>query len=352
MITIDGRRIGRGEPAYVIAEVSANHHHDFAQAEALVRAAKRAGADAVKLQTYTADTMTIDSHAAPFQLGAGNTWAGRSLYDLYEEAHTPWEWHAPLQQVAREEGLAFFSTPFDETAVDFLESLAVPAYKIASFELVDTPLLERVGGTGKPVILSTGLATQEEISEAVRTLRDAGCREMVLLRCASAYPAQPADTHLAAMITLADLFRADVGLSDHTMDHAVAVAAVALGASVIEKHFILDRALGGPDAAFSLQPDELAELVRQVRVAEAAIGHSAAIPGATTAERSNLVFRRSLFVVADMKAGDAFTPANVRALRPGHGLPPKHLRELMGRRASRPIARGTPLAWDLVAESD
>ena len=350
MITIDGRGIGRGQPVYVIAEVSANHHHDLAQAERLVREAKRAGADAVKLQTYTADTMTIDSDAPPFQLAAGNTWAGRTLYDLYEEAHTPWEWHGPLQRVAAEEGLAFFSTPFDETAVDFLESLQVPAYKIASFELVDTPLLDRVGRTGKPVILSTGLASQGEIAEAVSTLRSAGCRELVLLRCASAYPAQPADTHLAAMRTLADLFDVEVGLSDHTMDPAVAIAAVALGASVIEKHFILDRALGGPDATFSLEPGELADLVRQLRVAEAAIGADPGIPGATTAERSNLVFRRSLFVVADMAAGEPFTPANVRALRPGHGLPPKHLRELMGRRAATRIARGTPLSWDLIAK--
>lgn len=348
MITIDGRPIGRGHPAYVIAEVSANHHHDFAQAEALVRGAKHAGADAVKLQTYTADTMTLDLATPPFRLGAGNTWAGRSLYDLYQEAHTPWEWHAPLQQVAAEEGLAFFSTPFDETAVDFLESLHVPAYKIASFELVDTPLLERVGRTRKPVILSTGLASAQEIAEAVEALRGAGCRDLVLLRCASAYPARPADTHLAAMRTLAERFDVEVGLSDHTMDAAVAVAAVALGASVIEKHFILDRGLGGPDAAFSLEPDELADLVRQIRVAEAAVGHDAAIPGATAAEQSNLVFRRSLFVVANVEAGEAFTAGNIRALRPGHGLAPKHLREIVGRRAATRIARGTPLTWELV----
>ena len=349
MIMIDGRRIGRGQPAYVIAELSANHHHDYAQAERLVREAARAGADAIKLQTYTADTMTIDSAAETFQLGAGNTWAGRTLYDLYEEAHTPWEWHAPLQQVAAGLGVAFFSTPFDETAVDFLESLNVPAYKIASFELVDTPLLERVGRTGKPVILSTGLASQDEIAEAVKTLRGAGCRELVLLRCASAYPAQPADVHLAAMRTLADLFEVEVGLSDHSMDPAVAIAAVALGASVIEKHFILDRTLGGPDATFSLEPAELEDLVRQLRIAEAAVGHDAAIPGPTPAERSNLVFRRSLFVVADMMAGELFSAANVRALRPGSGLPPRHLRELIGRRAATAIKRGTPLSWDLIA---
>jgi N-acetylneuraminate synthase len=348
-ISIDGRRIGSGCPAYVIAEVSANHHQDYRQAEQLVREAKRAGADAIKLQTYTADTMTIDSDAEMFQVGAGSTWAGRNLYELYEEAHTPWEWHAPLQKVAAEEGLSLFSTPFDETAVDFLESLNVPAYKVASFEVVDIPLLERVGRTGKPVILSTGLASQPEIADAVNTLRAAGCRELVLLRCASAYPAQPADSHLAAMRTLADLFDVEVGLSDHSMDAAVAIAAVALGASVIEKHFILDRRRGGPDSSFSVEPAELADLVRQLRVAEAAIGNDPAIPGATPAERSNLAFRRSLFVVADIAAGEPFTATNIRALRPGHGLPPKHLRELLGRRAARAIKRGTPMSWDLVA---
>lgn len=349
MIAIAGREIGTGRPAYVVAEISANHHHDVTQASALIHAAKRAGADAVKLQTYTADTMTLDVDSDVFRLHAGNTWAGRTLYDLYDEAHTPWEWHAPLQQVAADAGIALFSTPFDETAVDFLESLGMPAYKIASFELVDTPLLERVARTGKPVILSTGLASPDEIGEAVSVLRAAGCAELVLLRCASAYPAQPADVHLAAMETLAREFGVDVGLSDHTMDPAVAVAAVALGAVVIEKHFILDRALGGPDAAFSLEPDELAELVRQVRVAEAAVGTDAAIPGATAAERSNLVFRRSLFAVADIAAGAPFTGDNVRALRPGFGLPPKHLREIIGRVAATDIRRGTPLAWSLIA---
>lgn len=350
MITIAGRAIGKGQSAYVIAEVSANHHHQYAQAEALVRAARRAGADAVKLQTYTPDTMTIDSQAETFQLGDGNAWAGRTLYDLYREAQTPWEWHAPLQRVAAEEGLAFFSTPFDETAVAFLESLNVPAYKIASFELVDLPLLECVGRTGKPVILSTGLASQPEIAEAVEVLRRSGCRDLVLLRCASAYPAQPADTHLAAMRTLADTFGVDIGLSDHTLEPAVAIAAVALGACVIEKHFILDRALGGPDAVFSLQPAELADLVRQLRIAEAAVGSDARIPGATAAERPNLVFRRSLFAVADIEAGESFSAANIRALRPGNGLPPKHFRTLVGRKAARRISRGTPLGWDLVAD--
>jgi N-acetylneuraminate synthase len=350
MITIAGRRIGRAHPAYIVAELSANHHQKIDEAIALVAAARRAGADAVKLQTYTAETMTVNSDRDGFRLDAGNTWAGRTLYDLYQEAHTPWDWHPRLQQAARDQGIALFSTPFDESSVDFLEGLAMPAYKIASFELVDTPLLERVAGTGKPVVLSTGLATRDEIGEAVDVLRRGGCRELVLLRCASAYPAAPADMHLAAMATLALEFGVDVGLSDHSADPAVAVAAVALGACVVEKHVTLDRSLGGPDAAFSLEPHELGELVRQIRTAEAAIGTDAAIPGATAAERGNLVFRRSLIAVEDIEAGAPFTADNVRVLRPGHGLAPKFLARVLGRPARRRIERGTPLSWELVGE--
>jgi N-acetylneuraminate synthase len=349
MIAIAGREIGRGRPAYIVAEISANHHQRIEEAIELVREARLAGADAVKLQTYTAATMTLDVDSEIFRVQSGSLWAGRHLHDLYEEAHTPWDWHAPLQQAAREAGIALFSTPFDETAVEFLESLNVPAYKIASFELVHAPLLERVARTGKPVILSTGMATADEIGEAVETLRANGCRELVLLRCASAYPAAPCDVHLAAMRRLRDDFNVDVGLSDHTMEPAVAVAAVALGASVLEKHFTLDRAKGGPDAPFSLQPAELATLIRQIRTAEEAIGTDERIPGPTEAEQRNLVFRRSLFAVSDIPKGAELTRENVRALRPGHGLAPKHLREVLGRRAARDIARGTPLAWDLVA---
>jgi N-acetylneuraminate synthase len=348
MIRIAGRAIGQGCPAYLVAEISANHHHAFDQAVALVREAGRAGVDAVKLQTYTAATMTLDTDAALFRIGESSPWAGRRLYELYQEAYTPWEWHAPLQQVAAEEGLALFSTPFDESAVDFLESLGMPAYKIASFELVDTPLLTRVARTGKPVILSTGMATEDEIREAVESLRAAGCRDLVLLRCASAYPAQPADFHLRAMQTLASEFGADVGLSDHSLDPVVAVAAVALGGSLVEKHLTLDRARGGPDAAFSLEPHELAGLVRQVRTAEQAIGTGTAIPGPTDAERGSLVFRRSLFVVEDIEEGELFTRQNVRSLRPGCGLAPKHVERVIGRRAAVRITRGTPLRWDLV----
>ena len=348
MIRIAGRPIGQGHPAYVVAELSANHHHDFDKAVSLVREARRAGADAVKLQTYTAETMTIRSDAPEFRIGADSTWAGRVLYDLYDEAHMPWEWHDRLQQVALREGIALFSTPFDESSVDFLEALAMPAYKIASFELVDTPLLEHVARTRKPVILSTGMASADEIAEAVGTLRRGGCQDIVLLRCASAYPAQAADVHLAAMRTLARDFGVEVGLSDHTMEPAVAVAAVALGACVVEKHFTLDRSLGGPDASFSLEPAELTDLVRQIRVAEAAIGASADIPGVTRAEASNLAFRRSLYAVVDIAAGELFTRANVRALRPAHGLAPKHFADVLGKRAAAAIRRGTPLAWELV----
>jgi N-acetylneuraminate synthase len=349
MIQIAGRAIGRGQPVYLVAEMSANHHGDLERAKALVRAAARAGADAVKLQTSTPDTMTIDSDAPLFKLGADSTWGGRTLYELYQEAYTPWEWHAPLQAVAADEGIELFSTPFDETAVAFLESLGMPAYKIASFELVDTPLLTRVAKTGKPVIISTGMASMEEIREAVSTLRGAGCTELVVLRCASAYPADPADVHLALMRRLASDLDVETGLSDHCMDPVVSVAATAMGAVLIEKHFILDRNAGGPDSSFSLEPSEFAELVRQVRMAERAVGSADAVPGPSASERGNAALRRSLFVVADIEPGAAFTSENVRAIRPGAGLPPKHLGSVLGRRAAKAIKRGTPLAWDLIA---
>ena len=349
MIAIGGRTIGRGQPTYLVAELSANHHGDLDRAVALVRAAKRAGADAVKLQTYTADTMTLDLDVPLFRLGEDSTWAGRRLYELYEEAHTPWAWHAPLQEVAAEEGIALFSTPFDESAVDFLESLDMPAYKIASFELVDSPLLARVARTGKPVIVSTGMASMDEIVEAVATLRESGCARPILLRCASAYPADPSDVHLALMRRLASELDVETGLSDHSMDPAVAVAAAAMGAVLIEKHFILDRGEGGPDAGFSLEPSEFAELVRQVRLAERAVGREDAVPGASASERVNATLRRSLFVVQDVAPGAPFTSTNVRAIRPGAGLPPKHLDDVIGRRAAKAIPRGTPLQWDLIA---
>lgn len=341
-ITIQGRQIGSGEPAYIIAEMSANHGQDFEQAVAILRAAKEAGADAVKLQTYTADTLTIDSDAPPFQI-RGGPWGGRTLHDLYQEAYTPWDWQPRLQHLASELGLALFSTPFDDSAVAFLEAMAVPAYKIASFELIDTALLRRVARTGKPVILSTGMATLTEIDEAVRTLRGAGVRELVLLKCTSGYPADPAEMNLRTLPHLAAAFGVPVGLSDHTLGIAVPVAAVALGATVIEKHLALSRATPGPDSAFSLEPDEFRMMVQAVRTAERALG--TVHYGVSEHEGRNRKFRRSLFVVRDVKAGEPFTAENVRSIRPGGGLAPKYLDEVLGRCASQDVHRGTPLAW-------
>jgi pseudaminic acid synthase len=349
VITIAGREIGRGHPAFIVAELSANHRQDLKTALALVREARRAGADAIKLQTYTPDTMTVDVDSPVFRIEAG-LWSGRTLYDLYAEAHMPWPWHADLKKAAEDEGLIWFSTPFDESAVEFLETLDTPAYKIASFEVVDLPLLEAVARTGKPVIVSTGMATQQEIAEAVDVVRRHGRGGIALLKCTSEYPAEPRDMHLAAIPALGDAFSIDVGLSDHTRGSTAAIAAVALGACIVEKHFTLDRAAGGPDAAFSAEPAEFAELVSSVREAEAAIGGSAVVaPAISERERPNLAFRRSIFVVADMREGEAFTPQTIRCIRPGDGLKPRFWREVIGRRASRPIARGTPLTWDLVA---
>jgi len=344
---IAAREIGPGAPTFVIAEVSANHNHSFDRAVAIIRAARQAGADAVKLQTYTPDSLTIDSDRPWFQVGSGTLWAGRTLYGLYSEAFTPWEWHADLFDVAREEGLICFSTPFDAGAVELLEGLGSPAHKVASFENVDLGLLQCVAATGKPVILSTGMATLGELEQAVSTLRAAGAREIALLKCTSAYPAAPASMNLRTIPHLRDTFGAVVGLSDHTMGSAAAVAAVALGASIVEKHFTLARADGGPDAAFSLEPDEFARMVQDIRVAEQALG---AISYERTAdEQKSLCFRRSLFVVRDVRAGERFTDANVRSIRPGYGLAPRFLPDVVGKQAAVDIGRGTPLSWALVA---
>lgn len=352
MITIAGRAIGRGHPAFIVAELSANHRNDVKTALALVREARRAGADAIKLQTYTPDTMTVDVDAPPFRIDAG-PWAGRTLYDLYTEAHTPWSWHEDVKQAAVDEGLIWFSTPFDASAVAFLESLDAPAYKIASFELVDLPLLEAVARTGKPVIVSTGMGAEDEIAEAVDTVRRYGNGGLALLKCTSAYPAEPRDMHLASIPALRERFDVDVGLSDHTRGPTVAIAAVALGACIVEKHLTLDRGAGGPDAEFSVEPSEFADLVARVREAEAAIGAGSAVaPSIADSERPNLAFRRSIFVVADMAEGEAFTVRTIRCVRPGDGLKPRFWNEVIGRRAAKPIARGTPLAWDLIADEN
>jgi pseudaminic acid synthase len=345
-IEVAGRTIGAGHPTFVVAEISANHNQQFDEAVALIRAAKVAGADGVKLQTYTPDTMTLDDDGPYFRLPDDSTWAGRRLYELYQEAYTPWEWHAELQRVAKDEGLVLFSTPFDASAVDFLASLDMPVYKVASFEVVDLPLLTRMAATGKPIIMSTGMATLAEVDEAVRTLRGGGTRDLALLKCTSAYPAPPEEMNLATIAHLSRAFGVPAGLSDHTLGSAVAVAAVALGACIVEKHFTMHRNSGGPDAGFSMEPTEFAAMVADIRLAERAVGQvSYAV---TEHERTNASLRRSLFVVADVKAGERLDDRSVRSIRPGHGLSPRHLPDVLGRVASRDIRRGTPLTWDML----
>lgn len=344
-ISIAGRPIGPSHTPYVIAEISGNHNGRIERAFAIIDAAKAAGADAVKLQTYTPDTMTIDFDGPGFRI-KGGPWDGRTLYDLYGEAQTPWDWHKQLFDYARKVGVVCFSSPFDETAVDFLESLDAPAYKIASFEVVDIPLIRYVAARGKPVIISTGMSSYEELDEAVAAARDAGANGIVLLHCISAYPAPADEANLLRIRTLAERYRCSIGLSDHTMGTEVSTAAVALGAAVIEKHITLARADGGPDAGFSLEPDEFRALVSSVKTSFAALGK--AEYGRAKSETPNAIFRRSLYAVRDIGAGEELTKENVRSIRPGFGLAPKHLPEVIGRRAKKAIARGTPLAFDLI----
>lgn len=344
---IEDRVIGPGQPVYIVAELSANHHQDFDRAIRLIEAAKSAGADAIKLQTYTPDTITIRSDRKEFRIGGGTIWDGRSLHDLYAEAFTPWEWQPKLKAIANDAGLALFSSPFDESAVDFLEQMDVPAYKVASFELVDLPLIRKIARTGKPVIVSTGMATVEEIEEALAAARVAGAEELALLKCTSAYPSPAEEMNLRTIPELMHRFAVPAGVSDHTMGIAAPVAAVALGACVVEKHLTLSRADGGPDSAFSLEPHEFKAMVEAVRCAEKALG--AVQFGPTGPEQASRTFRRSLFVVADMKRGDRFTEHNVRSIRPGYGLHTRHLPEVLGRCASRNIEKGTPLDWALLS---
>lgn len=344
-ISIAGRRIGPDHPPYVICELSGNHNGELARALWMMETAKATGADAVKLQTYTADTITLDHDGDQFRI-KGGLWDGRRLYDLYQEASTPWEWHEALFAKGRELGITVFSTPFDKTAVDLLERLDAPAYKVASFEVVDLPLVEYIASKRKPMIISTGLANLGEIQEVIATARKGGADGLVVLHCISAYPAPMEDANLRTIPNLAETFGVISGLSDHTMGTAASVAAVALGGSVIEKHFTLARADGGPDSAFSLEPAEFTRLVEDCKAAWAALGGIRYdLKGS---EAGNIVYRRSLYVTRDVKAGETLTEANVRSIRPGYGLAPKHLPEVLGRRAARDLARGEPLAWPMV----
>jgi len=346
---IAGRRIGNSLPVYVIAEVSANHNRDYDQVVRILRAAKDAGADAVKLQTYTPDTITMASEREEFRVSGGTLWDGRTLHDLYAEAFMPWEWQPALKKLAEGLGMDCFSSAFDSTAVDFLEEMNVPAHKVASFELVDIPLIQKMARTGKPLIMSTGMATVEEIDEALQTARGAGATEIALLKCTSAYPAPPEEMNLRTIPETARRFNVPVGLSDHTMGIAVPVAAVALGACIVEKHLTLSRSIPGPDSAFSLEPHEFKAMVDALRIAEKAIGKVHF--GLSEKEEASRAFRRSLFVVADMKQGEVFTAQNVRSIRPGNGLHTRHLQDVLGRSAAQGIKRGTPLSWDFVVRS-
>jgi pseudaminic acid synthase len=338
--------VGRDARPVIVAELSGNHNGSLDRALSIVDAIAASGARALKLQTYTADTMTLDIGDGDFLISdQGSLWSGESLHALYKRAHTPWEWHEPLFRRARELGLVAFSTPFDATAVDFLESLGVPAYKIASFENTDLPLIRRVAVTGKPVIISTGMATMAEIDEAVRAAREAGCRDLILLKCTSSYPASPLSSNLMTIPHLRELFGCEVGLSDHTLGIGAAVASVALGATLIEKHVTLDRTDGGVDAAFSLEPSELKRLVDEAAAAWQALGTVRI--GPTKEELGSLAFRRSLYICEDLKAGDVLKPQNLRAIRPGYGLPPKYIDQLMGKRVTRDVRRGTRASWDL-----
>ncbi len=346
-IAIANRSIGPGHEPYIVAEMSGNHNGDIDRAFRILDAAKQAGADAVKIQTYRADTITID-HDGPGFVVEGGLWGGRGLFELYTEAHTPWEWHAPMFEYARKIGITIFSSPFDPTAVDLLEELGAPAYKIASPELIDLPLIRYVAKTGKPIIMSTGMANREEIGEAIAAARDAGASDLVVLHCTAAYPAPIEEANLATIPEIARSFDVIVGLSDHTLGTSVASMAVALGADFVEKHFTLDRSEGGVDSAFSLEPHELAELVTSTRQARTALGSPAFSP--TASEASVLMNRRSLYVVAPIGAGEVFTHENVRSIRPGFGMKPKLLDRVLGQRAARDIAFGEPLAVDMIQD--
>ena len=344
---IDKRQIGRGTPPFIIAEMSGNHNQSLERALEIVNVAANTGVHALKIQTYTADTMTLDLDEREFHIkDPDSLWTGTSLYKLYQEAYTPWGWHKPIFDRCRELGVIGFSTPFDETAVDFLEDLDVPCYKIASFENTDLPLIRKIAATGKPMIISTGMATVAELGETVQVARKTGCNDLILLKCTSTYPATPDNTNILTIPHMRDLFDCEVGLSDHTMGIGVAVASVALGATVIEKHFTLRRSDGGVDSAFSMEPAEMAQLVMETGRAWQALGRVTYMP--TDAEKKSLVFRRSLYIVKDLKAGEELTLENMRPIRPGLGLPTKYLETLLGRKLAKDVKRGTAISWDMI----
>jgi pseudaminic acid synthase len=343
---IDNTRIGKGRPTYIVAEISANHNQDYGLAVKTIKEASKCGANAVKLQTYTPETLTIDCGNRYFRIKE-TVWEGKTLYQLYGEAYTPWEWQPKLKDVAGSLGLDLFSTPFDSTAVDFLEEMGVPAYKVASFEIVDLPLLRKVAKTGKPIILSTGMSSLAEIDEAVRVIKQTGGNDLALLKCTSAYPAPVEEMNLRTIPHLSQAFGIPVGLSDHTLGLAAPVAAVALGAAIVEKHFTLSRSISGPDSIFSTEPEEFKAMVKAIRETEKALGEISY--ESTENEKSSRVFRRSLFVVQKIEKGEEFTERNVRSIRPGYGLLPRYLNEILGKRAARNIERGTPMSWKLIA---
>ena len=343
---IGNRIIGTGQPTFIIAELSGNHHQDLNQALALIDAAAAAGVDAVKSQTYTADTITLKSDAPPFQVKVNDAWKGQTLYDLYQTAFTPWEWLPKLKERAESHGLIFFTSVFDSTAVDFMEKLGVLLYKVASFEIVDIPLLEKIGATKKPVIMSRGMASDEELDLAIKTLKQAGTQDLAVLHCISSYPAKPEEMNLATIPHVAQKLGLVTGLSNHCLDPLTDQLAVAAGVTIIEKHLTLKRSDGGPDSAFSHEPAELEALVKSIRQTEIIVGQSQL--GAGSEEGENIVFRKSLFVSQPIKKGEKFTVDNVRSVRPGHGLPPKHLKEILGRVATRDLAFAEPLDWSMV----
>lgn len=344
---IGNREIGKGHPAYIIAEMSANHAGDIENAKKIIRAAAKAGADCVKIQTYTPDTITIDCDNEYFRIEKG-TWQGENLYQLYGKAYTPWEWHKELFEEAKKAGIDFFSTPFDHTAVDFLEELGIEFYKIASFELIDLPLIRYVASKGKPMIMSTGMSTLGEIEAAVKTVRETENNQLALLRCASAYPAITDEMNLKTMQNMAEIFDLPVGLSDHSLGSVGAVTAIALGANIIEKHFCLDREIENPDSAFSMNVEEFAAMVKDIRQAERAVGKVSY--GSTKQEESNIVFRRSVFCVKDIAKGERITEENVRIIRPGYGMEPKFYPEILGQKALKDIKRGTPMQWSMIGD--